>query len=110
MELTRDGFVEQFAISFQVHCLKHWPKRRNEAPTFLTACLLEWIKTNGGQSTRKGAVFAELARPVIEEVHRVTPKGERPDASRLAGLLYDALERAGAEITLRKLEMVTAAR
>jgi len=100
MELTRDRFIEQFAIPLEVHCLRHWPKRRREAPIFLARCLHEWIKTAAGRMALAGPLFGQLARPVIEELHRVTPKGERPDAKALACKIYDALDAAGIDVTI----------
>ena len=47
---------------------------------------------------------------MIEDLHRSTPKGQRPDADRLADLLYNALDAASAEVTLKPLEMVKPAR
>lgn len=43
-----------------------------------------------------------IARPVIDELFRLTPKGRRPDANNLAARLYDALDVAGAEVTIGK--------
>ena len=40
-------------------------------------------------------------RPVIDEVFRLTPKGQRPDANFLAAKVYDALDAAGAEVTIK---------
>jgi hypothetical protein len=110
MELTRDRFIAQFAITFGVHCLRGWSTRAKGAPTHLTTCFYEWIRTNGGKVPISGADFATLAEPVIEELHRATPKGQRPDANLVAGRLYDALDGAGVEITLEPFEMFTASR
>jgi hypothetical protein len=110
MMVSRERFLDQFGITFAVHCLRHWPKRRKGAPTFLTACFYEWIKTNGGRMTIGPADFARLAEPVIEEVHRTKPDAERPDWKVVAGKLYDVLDEACVEVTLKPFEMVTAAR
>jgi hypothetical protein len=100
MALSREQFVAQFAISFGVHCLRQWPKRRNAAPIHLTACLYEWIRTSGGRMAIGPAEFARLAEPVIEELHRTTPKGERPEWNVVAARLHDALVQAEVEINL----------
>jgi hypothetical protein len=100
MEITRDRFIEQLAIAFQVHCLRLWRRRSKEAPPHLSTCLYEWIRTNGGRMALAGPAFGELVRPVIEQLHRVTPQGERPDAKDLAGRLYDALAAADVEVTI----------
>jgi len=110
MILSREHFVDQFGITFGVHCLRHWPKRRKDPPTFLTTCFYEWIKTNGGTIEIGPADFARLAEPVIEEVHRTKPEAERPDWKVVAGKLYDALAGSGVEVTLKPFEMISAER
>ena len=60
--------------------------------------------------SRKDFARIGQASLVIEDLHRSTPKGQRPDADRLADLLYDALDAASAEVTLKPLEMVKPAR
>lgn len=49
MALDRERFIEQFAIAFDVHCLRLWSRRRREAPTHLTPCLHERIRSRGGR-------------------------------------------------------------
>ena len=111
MELNRDRFIEQFAITFGVHCLRSWSTRLKAAPTYLAPCFYGWIKTNGGGMALSPVAFAELAEPVIEDVHRNTPKSERrPDAKVVAGRLYDALDAAGVNVTLKPSVLVTPAR
>jgi len=110
MELTRDRFIDQFAITFQVHCLRGWSTRHKSAPTHLATCFYEWIKTNGGLISLSAADFARIAEPVIEGLHRSTPKGHRPEADRLADLLYDALDAACVEVTVKPFVMITSAR
>lgn len=56
------------------------------------------------------AEFADMAIPVIEEAHQRTPKGQRPDAKFVTGLLYDALDAANVEVPLKPVPMVTPAR
>jgi hypothetical protein len=80
------------------------------APTHLATCFYEWIKTNGGQMSLSGTDFATIAEPVIEDLHRTTPKGERPESGLVAGRLYDALDAAGLEVTITPFAMITAAR
>src|SRR5215213_1388213 len=110
MMLSRDQFVEQFAISFGVHCLRRWPTRRKAAPTHLTACLYESIWTNRGRISIGLADFSRLAQPVIEALYRTTPIGERPEGTILAARLYDALDQARVEIVLKPFKMISAAR
>lgn len=110
MGLTRDQFVDQFSIAFQVHCVRRWSNRRKEAPVHLARCLREWIRISGGQMALPWEEFSSLTEPVIVELHRVTPVGQRPDARLLAGRLYDALARAGVEMTLEEFEVISAAR
>jgi hypothetical protein len=40
-----------------------------------------------------------IARPVIDDLYRTTPKRQWPDANDLAAKLYDALDAAEAEVT-----------
>src|SRR5882757_937813 len=47
------------------------------------------------------AAFGVIVDPVIAELHRRTPHGTRPDAKELTGLVYDALDRAGIEVTIK---------
>jgi len=110
MRLSRNQFVEQFGISFSVHCLRRWPTRRKAAPTHLTTCFYESIRTNRGVIPIAAADFARLAQPVIEELHRTTPLGERPGCMDMAARLYEALDQAGVEIVLKPFEMISAAR
>ena len=110
MELARYRFIDQFAITFGVHCLRSWSTRFTSAPTHLSTCFYEWIKTNGGRMSLSGADFATIAEPVIEDLHRATPKGERPASELVAGRLYDALDAAGVEVTITPFVMITAAR
>jgi hypothetical protein len=110
MELTRDRFIDQFAIPLHVTCLRLWRRRAKTAPTFLTTSFYETMKTSGGRIALSGAVFSDLVSPLIEEVHRSLPNGERPEANRLAGMLYDTLDAAGVEVTIRPFVMITPAK
>ncbi len=110
MRLSRDQFVGQFGISFGVHCLRRWPTRRKAAPTHLTTCFYETIRTNRGIIPIAPADFAQLAQSVIEELHRTTPLGERPAWTDMAARLYEALDQAGVEIVLKPFDMISAAR
>jgi hypothetical protein len=47
---------------------------------------------------------------VVEDLHRSTSKGERPESALVAGRLYDALDAAGVEVTITPFVMITAAR
>ena len=46
-------------------------------------------------------VFADIVDPVIVELHRLTPKGQKPDAADLTGRVYDALAAAGVEVKIK---------
>jgi hypothetical protein len=109
MELTRDRFVDQFSIPLYVACLRLWRKRKT-VPTFLTTTFYETMTTSGGRIAVSGAAFSDLVTPLIEELHRSLPYGERPEAKRLAGLLYDTLDAAGVEVTIRPFVMITPAK
>jgi hypothetical protein len=101
MKLTRTQFIDQFAISFHVHCLRLWKHDTKDPPFHVSTCMYEWIGTNGGRMRLKGHEFTALMRPVIEQLHHKTPKGQRPDAKELAGSVYTALDAAGVEVTLK---------
>src|SRR5262245_31010563 len=83
MKLTRNQFIEQFAISFHVHCLRLWKRDAKDPPFHISTSMYEWIGTNGGRMPISGHEFTALMRPVIEELHHKTPKGQhrrcRPD-------------------------------
>ncbi len=101
MDIGRDRFIEQFAIAFHVQCLRHWPKRSTAAPYHVSTCLHQWIGTAAGHVPLKGHEFNEIVQPVIDELHRLTPRGERPCSRDVAGRAYDALSAAGVEVTIR---------
>ena len=67
----------------------------------LSAGLREWIHVAGGRMKIADADFAALAQTVIVDMHRTTPKGQRPDPDLFTGRLYDALDRAGVAVTLQ---------
>ena len=64
-------------------------------------CCFDWIGLTNGTVSLRAYDFAVIARPVIDELYRTTPKGKRPDANELAARLYDALDTAGAEVTIK---------
>ena len=70
-------------------------------PYSVGRCCFEWIGVTNGSVTLKAHEFTELVRPVIDELFRLTPKGQRPDANFLAAKVYDALDAAGAEVTIK---------
>ena len=100
--VTRERFLDQFAISIQVQCLRLWGKRAKEPPLHVSCSIYETIRTCAGEiPLASSAAFGEIVHPVIEELHRLTPKGMRPDPRELTGRVYDALDRAGVEVTIR---------
>jgi len=101
MKLRREEFIAQFAIPFHVHCLKLWSRRGYSPPYSVGRCCFEWIGVTNGSVTLKAHEFTELVRPVIDALFRLTPKGQRPDANFLAAKVYDALDAAGAEVTIK---------
>ncbi|MDI1283811.1 MAG: hypothetical protein PSV46_05420 [Reyranella sp.] len=101
MDLSRDRFLDHFVIAFQVHCLKPWKKRAKEPPFHVSTTMYETIRMCGGRMPLKAREFSDLLQPLIEELHRRTPKGERPQPHDLAGGTYDALAAAGVEVTIK---------
>ena len=99
MQLTRDRFIGQFAIPFQVHCLRMWRRGIKEPPVHLPRCLYEWIEITNGTISIKLQDFHPIAEPIVRKLHR-KDKGARPDAYELAGVLYDALSASGVELTI----------
>jgi hypothetical protein len=110
MELSRDRFIDQFAIPIHVACLRLWRRRAKTAPVFLGRSFYETMTTSGGQIALSQAAFSDLVEPLIVELHRSTPHGERPEAWRLTGLLYDTLNAAGIEVTIQPFVMITPAK
>lgn len=101
MDISRERFIEQFDIAFRVQCLRRWPKRSKAPPYHMSTCLHQWIGIAAGHVPLKLHEFNELVRPVIDEVHRAMPKGERPCSRDVAGRVYDALSAANVEVTIR---------
>jgi hypothetical protein len=85
MHITRDDSIEQFAISIGVHGLKLWNRRAKEPPTNITTSMHEVIRTSGGRMQLRSAAFGTIVKPVIEELHRKLPRGERPKVKELSG-------------------------
>ncbi|MEI7875987.1 MAG: hypothetical protein WCK95_27965 [Alphaproteobacteria bacterium] len=101
MDISRDHFIAHFSITFDVQCLRHWPKRSREPPYHIATSLHQWIGISSGHVPLKVHEFHELVEPVIDELHRCTPKGMRPCSRDVAGRVYDALSAAGVEVTIR---------
>ena len=100
--VTRERFVDQFSITIQVQCLPMWGKRSKDPPLHVSRSMYEAIRMCAGEiPLASSAAFGEIVHPVIEELHRLTPKGMRPDPRELTGQVYDALDRAGVEVTIR---------
>ena len=99
--LTREDFVGHFSLTLQVKCLSMWGARQKEAPTFLSRSIFDEIHTcNGKIAIASARAFARIVDPVIVDLHRLTPKGLKPDARDLAARVYDALDAAGVEVTI----------
>jgi hypothetical protein len=104
MKLRREEFIAQFAIPFHVHCLKLWSRRASSPPYSVARCCYDWIGITNGSVNLKVYEFTALVRPVIDELYRTTPNRQRPDANDLAARVYDALAKAGAEVTFGRRE------
>ena len=100
MNLSRDRFLNQFAIAFQVHSLKFWSKRAKEPPLHMSTSMYETIRMCDGVMSLSAREFSDLVQPLIEELHRRTPKGIRPTPCDLASNTYDVLAAAGVEVTI----------
>ena len=99
--VTREGFVEHFSITIHVCCLSLWSRRQKQPPLHVSRAIFEAINMcNGEIAPDCSSVFAGIVHPVIVELHRITPKGNKPDAADLTGRVYDALDAAGVEVTI----------
>lgn len=101
MQLPRDRFVDHFYIPFQVHCLRRRYKRRSApAPAAVPNHLYRWMLTSNGRTAADEATFVAIATPVCLAIYDATAPGDSPDATALAGALYDALSAAGIEVEI----------
>jgi hypothetical protein len=100
MQISRARFIEHFVITLSVQCLRRWPLRR-EPPLYMANCLHRWIQTANGTISVDAATFARIAEPVIRATHAAITPGERPDAERFLGQLWDTLDTAGVEIGIK---------
>ena len=98
MEISRDEFIDRFAISIGVHSLKLWNARSKQPPLYVSRSMHEVIGTNGGKMQLRSVAFGAIVAPVIEELHKKLPRGQKPERSELAGLVYDALTKAGIQV------------
>jgi hypothetical protein len=102
MKLSRDQFLDRFAISIGVHSIPLWSRRSKEPPLHVSRSVWEVVNVNGGKlPLPNSAAFAEIVHPVIRELHARLPTGERPSPRELSELIYEALDRAGIEVILR---------
>lgn len=101
MEVTRERFIDQFAISIGVHALKVWPRRSKEPPDHVGRAVYDIMTVCAGDIPVASVDFGRIVQPIIAELHRITPNGRRPDAHDLTGRVYDALSAAGIEVRIR---------
>lgn len=102
MELACDKFVDHFEIPLYVQCLRRWPKRgRKSAPTWMSECSFERMRTRAGDIGATLQQFAQAADPILEELHQTTPKGQELDRRVVAGMIYDRLSVAGIAVRSR---------
>jgi hypothetical protein len=100
MDLPRDRFMNQFGSSIKVDITRLWNVTRKEAPRHFAGTLYETIcGTNAKLSIEKPA-FSAIVEPVIVDVHSRLARWKKPDAKELANLVYDALAKAGVEVTI----------
>jgi hypothetical protein len=102
MQISREHFIGQFWPPVQVQALKLWHLRSKEPPEHMPGAIYKAIQVCAGIVSVDVGRFHEIVEPVIANVHRTTPKGQRrPEARRLLGLVYDALDAAGVEIGIK---------
>ncbi len=102
MQMPKHSFLDQFAISVGVHAMPLWSRRSKEPPLHVSRRVYEVIHTNRGELPMNSAAFAEIVHPVIRDLHQRLTEGQHPTAQELMTLIYDALDRAGVEVTLRE--------
>lgn len=100
MQVSRDRFISQFAISIMVRALKTWPRSTKRFPEHMPTAIYETIKGTNGQVSITSREFGVIVDPVLREIHQLTPFRTRPDHNVLTGLVYDALDAAGVEVTI----------
>lgn len=100
MQITRERFVDQFAISIGVRALKVWRCRSKNPPDLVGLYIYQTIFIANGNLSLSSTEFCRIVKPVIVELHRITSWGQRPGASDLTGRIYDALSVAGVEVTI----------
>lgn len=100
-KITRERFIDHFAVSVQVHSLKLWHRRSKSPPVHVARSVYDVIAMSAGSVPITSPAFGEIVAPMIADLHRRTPQGARPDAKELTGLVYDALDRAGVEVTIK---------
>jgi MtN3 and saliva related transmembrane protein len=85
---------------FQVHCSSFGQGGRPGHPSRRNV-LLRVDRHHQWHSELEAYDFAVIARPVIDELYRTTPQGQRPDANDLSARLYDALHAVGADVAIK---------
>jgi hypothetical protein len=101
MLISRERFVDQFWPCVKVHALGLWSGRRKEPPDFITQTMYEAMTTSAADFPITAEEFGAIVKPVIHELHRITPKGTKPDAHDFCGRTYDALSAAGIEVGIQ---------
>lgn len=101
MQISREHFIGQFWPPVQVHSLKLWRLRAKEPPDHLPRALYDALELCGGIIPIDVLQFRAILQPVIAELHRTIPKGQRPEVRHLLGRVYDALDQAGVDIGIR---------
>ena len=100
MELPHDRFMSQFGSSIKVAITRNWGVTRKEAPTHFSRTLYETICGTNAKLSVERPAFSAIVEPVIVDVHSRLARWKRPDARELTRLVYDALARAGVEVTI----------
>jgi hypothetical protein len=79
MNRLREEFIAQFAIPFLV--IASSLVEAGDRATLVAKCCFEWIGITTGTVSLRAHDFAVIARPVIDELYRTTPRGQPPDAN-----------------------------
>lgn len=101
MRISRDRFIDQFAISIMVRSLRLWSRRSRAFPDHLPSSIYETLRVCMGVLPITAQEFHAIVEPPMLALHRSTEPGSRPDPKEVAGLVYDALDAAGIEVAIK---------
>lgn len=100
MRISRERFIDQFAISIMVEALRVWPRSTKQFPDHMSRAIYDTICVSNGEIPISLQQFRANVEPIIRELHRTTPFRQRLDHNDLTVRVYDALSAAGVEVVI----------